>query len=268
MVGRPARRPDRTTAENSGRRRRRACAGNTSGGELLATLAPTAGEDRPARAGPHPQPEAVGLRPTAVVRLERALAHEVLPLHDIDGAHPPVDGRARGGRDGRRRAAPRRPRKLVTAVRSPHRSHLRDLLRERDGGRNRPQTPASITEERTAPGTGRIPTAHGPPDDARDDGGTPEATRPGTAPSVAGLWTGLLASPSLRVGRQGHDAWADPVGQPTAVSPVPPPETASDLQRCGSGVRPVRSPAGLLAGRAQPVDTGVEPVCPRIHNGC
>src|SRR5687767_6725919 len=85
---------------------------------------------------------------------------------------------------------------------------------------------------------------------------------------VAGLWTGLLASPSLRVGRQGHDAWADPVGQPTAVSPVPPPETASDLQRCGSGVRPVRSPAGLLAGRAQPVDTGVEPVCPRIHNGC
>src|ERR687894_753520 len=89
MVGRPARRPDRTTAENSGRRRRRACAGNTSGGELLATLAPTAGEDRPARAGPHPQPEAVGLRPSAGVRLERALAHEVLPLHDIGGAPPP-----------------------------------------------------------------------------------------------------------------------------------------------------------------------------------
>src|SRR3954453_744926 len=63
MVGRPARRPDRTTVVNSGRRRRRACAGNTSGGELLATLAPTTGEDRPARAGPHPQPEAVGLRP-------------------------------------------------------------------------------------------------------------------------------------------------------------------------------------------------------------
>src|SRR5918996_4417582 len=94
MVGRPARLPDRTTAVNSGRRRRRACAGSTSGGELLATLAPTAGEDRPARAGPHPQPEAVGLRPSAVVRLERALAHEVLPLHDIDGARPPVDGRA------------------------------------------------------------------------------------------------------------------------------------------------------------------------------
>src|SRR5829696_2322783 len=121
MVGRPARRPDRTTVVNSGRRRRRACAGNTSGGELLATLAPTTGEDRPARAGPHPQPEAVGLRPTAVVRLERALAHEVLPLHDIDGAHPPVGGSARGGRDGRRRAVARRPRKLVTAA-GPRRS--------------------------------------------------------------------------------------------------------------------------------------------------
>src|SRR6478752_3890287 len=94
MVGRPARRPDRTTAVNSGRRRRRACAGSTSGGEVLATLAPTTGEDRPARAGAHPQPEAVGLRPSAIVRLERALAHEVLPLHDIGGAHPPVGERA------------------------------------------------------------------------------------------------------------------------------------------------------------------------------
>src|SRR5918911_559897 len=88
MVGRPTRRPDRTTAVNSGRRRRRACAGNTSGGELLAALAPTAGDDRPARAGAHPQPEAVGLGPTTVVRLERALAHEVLPLHDIGGRAP------------------------------------------------------------------------------------------------------------------------------------------------------------------------------------
>src|SRR5919206_1270962 len=79
MVGRPMRRPDRTTAVNSGRRRRRACAGNTSGGELLATLAPTAGDDRPPGAGAHPQPEAVGLRPAAVVRLERALAHRRTP---------------------------------------------------------------------------------------------------------------------------------------------------------------------------------------------
>src|SRR4051794_41459561 len=96
MVGRPARRPDRTTAVNSGRRRRRACAGNTSGGELLATLAPTAGEDRAAGAGAHPQPEAVGLGPAAVVRLERALAHGVLLLHDIGGAPPPPGGGAGG----------------------------------------------------------------------------------------------------------------------------------------------------------------------------
>src|SRR5947209_8840406 len=96
MVGRPTRRPDRTTAVNSGRRRRRACAGNTSGGELLATLAAATGDDRPARAGPHPQPETVGLGPAAVVRLERALAHEVLSLHVIGGARPPADGHAWG----------------------------------------------------------------------------------------------------------------------------------------------------------------------------
>src|ERR687889_2553112 len=107
MVGRPARRPDRTTAVNSGRRRRRACAGNTSGGEVLATLAPTTGEDRPARAGTHPQPEAVGLGPAAVVRLERALAHEVLLRHDIDGADPPVGGHAR--RDGQDTVTSRPP---------------------------------------------------------------------------------------------------------------------------------------------------------------
>src|SRR5919107_4041501 len=97
MVGRAARLPDRTTAVNSGRRRRRACAGNTSGGELLATLAPTAGDDRPARAGAHAQPEAVGLGPAAVVRLEGALAHEVLPLRRRCA---PARGRAAAGGGG------------------------------------------------------------------------------------------------------------------------------------------------------------------------
>src|SRR3978361_2097798 len=96
MVGRPARRPDRTTAVNSGRRRRGARAARTSGGGAVAALAPTTGENRPARAGAHPQPEPVGLRPTAVVRLERALAHEVLPLHDIGGADPPGGGGSPG----------------------------------------------------------------------------------------------------------------------------------------------------------------------------
>src|SRR5690349_18158077 len=200
MVGRPARRPDRTTAVNSGRRRRRACAGNTSGGELLATLAPTTGEDRPARAGPHAQPEPVGLRPTTVVRLERALAHEVLPLHDIGGAHPPVGGCAQGSETAV--AAPRTPRKLVTA------------------GAPRPQTPASITEETLRPTAGRVPTAHGPPGGAAQGSDAPSRRARETPSIVAGLWMGLLASPSLRVGRQGHDAWADPVGQPTAVRPT------------------------------------------------
>src|SRR4051812_40821826 len=132
MVGRPARRPDRTTVVNSGRRRRRACAGNTSGGELLATLAPTAGEDRPARAGAHAQPETVGLGPAAGVRLERALAHEVLPLHDIGGAPPPAGGRARGGRDGDRSRTPGTP---EAGSRGPA-QHGADR-----------RTPASITEE-------------------------------------------------------------------------------------------------------------------------
>src|SRR3712207_8317343 len=100
MVGRPARLPDRTTAVNSGRRRRRACAGSTSGGELLATLAPTAGDDGPARAGAHPQTEAVGLGPAAVVRLERAVVHEVLPLHDINGARPTGGGARQGAVNG------------------------------------------------------------------------------------------------------------------------------------------------------------------------
>src|SRR3954470_14202031 len=125
MVGRPTRRPDRTTAVNSGRRRRRACAGNTSGGELLAALAPATGDDRPARAGAHPQPEAVGLGPATVVRLERALAHEVLLLHGI-GGRAPAGRPARSGRRPRwREAHPGDPRKLV-------------FLRERPAGRRRP----------------------------------------------------------------------------------------------------------------------------------
>src|SRR4029450_6282505 len=89
MVGRPARRPDRTTAVNSGRRRRRACAGSTSGGELGATLGPATGEDGAAGPGAHPQPEAVGLGPATVVRLERALAHEGLPLLTTSGRRGP-----------------------------------------------------------------------------------------------------------------------------------------------------------------------------------
>src|SRR3954447_8968189 len=96
----------------------------------------------------------------------------------------------------------------------------------------RPQPPASITEEARRPTAGRIPTAHGPPGGRPDGGGTPGRLAGVASPIVAGLWTGLLASPSLRVGRQGHDAWADPVGQPTAEPPVLPLRTHADLQRC------------------------------------
>src|SRR4051812_29037904 len=85
MFGRPARRPDRTTAENSGRRRRRACAGNTSGGELLATLAPTAGQDRAAGAAREP-PRAESFR--RPLRRRRA------------GTGRPGGGRTRSGRRG------------------------------------------------------------------------------------------------------------------------------------------------------------------------
>ena len=46
-----------------------------SGGQLVATLAPTSGEDRAAGSGAHAQPEAMGLGPTPVVRLEGALRH-------------------------------------------------------------------------------------------------------------------------------------------------------------------------------------------------
>src|SRR3712207_286558 len=99
MVGRPARLPVRTTAVNSGRRRRRACAGSTSGGELVATLAPAAGEDGATGPGAHPQPEAVGLGPAAVVRLERALAHEGLPLLTTSVRRGPGTGTAQRGRD-------------------------------------------------------------------------------------------------------------------------------------------------------------------------
>jgi hypothetical protein len=76
---RPARRPCRSTVEKSSRWVNRAAAGSTvcrcrSGGQLLPALAAARGQDRPAGAGPHPEPEAVGARTTAVVRLKGALA--------------------------------------------------------------------------------------------------------------------------------------------------------------------------------------------------
>jgi hypothetical protein len=86
-VRRPARRPWRTAASNSRLWRIRCIAGSTtdrpevtrSNGQLSAPLAPTSGEDGATRTGPHTQPEAVGLRPAPVVRLEGPLAHQKTP---------------------------------------------------------------------------------------------------------------------------------------------------------------------------------------------
>jgi hypothetical protein len=63
----------------------------------------------------------VGLGPAAVVRLERALAHEMLPLHDIDGARPPAGGRTRQGRvhGGSRHPVHRTPTSIAEGTRAP-----------------------------------------------------------------------------------------------------------------------------------------------------
>jgi hypothetical protein len=129
----------------------------------------------------------VGLRPTTVVRLERALAHEVLPLHDIGGAHPPVGGCARGGRGWTASCRPPgdpgswslRTERTAT---SPGRSSQDSSSDTGHDGRTRPQTSTSITEETLRPATGRIPTAHGPPARCPRKDGTPEPTRPGDLP--------------------------------------------------------------------------------------
>lgn len=70
-----------------------------SGGELLAALTAAACEDRTSGAGRHPQTEAVGLGPPTVVRLEGALAHDVLrlsrSLEPIEVGRPPQRGGTR-----------------------------------------------------------------------------------------------------------------------------------------------------------------------------
>src|SRR3954463_916540 len=192
MVGRPTRRPDRTTAVNSGRRRRRACAGNTSGGELLATLAPATGDDRPTGAGAHPQPEAVGLGPAAGVRLERALAHEVLLLHGI-GGRVLAGRRARTGVSPRKLVSPRR-RPVGRADPAPDRGAIADSDQHSRGSTDAGSRllsrhsrlhhrPARRTEAR------------------RGNAVVNSLRRAEERPAiVARLWMRLLASPSLRIG--------------------------------------------------------------------
>src|SRR3954453_11245302 len=207
MVGRPTRRPDRTTAVNSGRRRRRACAGNTSGGELLATLAPATGDDRATGAGAHPQPEAVGLGPAAVVRLEGALAHEVLLLHGI-GGRVLAGRRARSGVGPRKLVSPRR-RPMGRADPAPDSGAIADSdehSRGSTGAGSRPRHRRSRLHHRLA----RVTQAR------RGSAVVNSIRRAEERPAiVAGLWMRLLASPSLRVGSHRSDTGADPSVRPT-----------------------------------------------------
>jgi hypothetical protein len=207
----------------------------------------------------------VRLRPPAVVRLERALAHEVLLRHDI-GGRAPTGGWIRAGfpsGDGAN-AGPV----------APGSWSLRAAARGRC-----PQTPTSIAEERPRPVTGT---------GGRNPGGWPHAdspactTRPlrrvrhagNAAPRragtsrriVAGLWIRLLAWPSLRVGRQGSGARVDSAEGPRQPNRLPGPPQAADQRR-----RVARQPrcAGsttVAGGRAHPVDTDVEPVSLAVHN--
>jgi hypothetical protein len=79
---RPARLPRRVAEVKSALRRILAAAGSMtparrepSDANAVAALAAAGGQDRASSAGPHPQPEAVGLGPAPVVRLKSTLAH-------------------------------------------------------------------------------------------------------------------------------------------------------------------------------------------------
>ncbi len=68
----------RTSASGTGRAASRQV---DSGRQFAATLTPASLQDGAARTSAHPKPEPVGLRPTAVVRLEGPLAHGLAPSH-------------------------------------------------------------------------------------------------------------------------------------------------------------------------------------------
>ena len=98
----------------------------------------------------------------------------------------PTGGRARAGRPGRTAMcrSPATPEAGHCGLGPTPTPTCTDELRGREGGRNRPQTPASITEERLWPETGRIPTAHGPPDKAPCRRRHAGADAPGRAPGA------------------------------------------------------------------------------------
>ena len=80
--------------------------GESSGGQSGAALGPPSGENRPARSGSHPEPEAMGLGAATVVGLEGSLGHGEAP-----GRYGFLDGTRRRGAAANR-AACGRPRRL------------------------------------------------------------------------------------------------------------------------------------------------------------
>ena len=107
--------------------------------KLGAALTATSGEDAAARTGAHPQTEAVGLGPAAVVRLEGPLAHDVLSSASV-GPRARVVGGPGGCRlrsethDLRGEAAPSRAR--VTGMRKQPNHRPVKGTRERPRGSN------------------------------------------------------------------------------------------------------------------------------------
>ena len=144
---RPALRPPRTAAAKSALRLSRCAAASTttwtsgrtsvgSGRQLVAALGAAGGEDGAAGTGAHAQPETVGLRAPAVVRLVGALAHVKLRLRrttrepaGVQGASKLQDATLaeRGGATARPYAAPPRWSTIAGSARrqSPSQPDLR-----------------------------------------------------------------------------------------------------------------------------------------------
>ena len=174
------------------------------------------------------------------------------------GACPPADGHARG----------RPPKAGSLRERTAGRTYLRRTAAPS-------QTPTSIAEDRVPPARrpqGRLPRLHpgrrGRTEARRGDG-HPNSVRRARErlTSVAPLWTGLLASPSLRVVPHGTDEGptgrshrrsrtqsACPIGALTSTDIV-------HQDRC-HGPRWTTA-----AGRAHPVDSDVEAMCAGTHSG-
>ena len=173
------RREVRPLAQSVRRRQHR----RPSGGELGAALTATSGEDAATRAGAHPQTEAVGLGPAAVVRLESPLAHDVLSSALVGLVGP--GGRGAGGHrlpsethDLRGEAAPFRVR--VTGMRKQPNHRPVNGTRERPRGSNQRDAVPGLEENALG--------SHGARPATRRD--TPSVTTRHTHNLWTTMWTG------------------------------------------------------------------------------